>query len=128
MFLYVFWVNWPLKSLLHVRKNTITWLWHNDGPSSSDTPVLLSEGGGTGCKWSSSCEWKSVRKRAGMMRGSSDGEKGQHSTEARGVLVEDGELWHLVHFKSVSSILTFGNICIERPRKHIFSTACHYEQ
>lgn len=41
-------------------------------------------------------------KRVGMMRGSNDGEKGQHSTEAKGVSVERSELWLLVHFKSVS--------------------------
>lgn len=34
--------------------------------------------------------------------GSSDGERGQHSSEASGVLVDGDELWPLVHFKSVS--------------------------
>lgn len=37
-----------------------------------------------------------------MGGGSSDGERGQHSSEASGVLVDGDELWPLVHFKSVS--------------------------
>lgn len=37
---------------------------------------------------------------------SSDGERGQHSSETSGVLVDGDELWPLVHFKSVSVKLT----------------------
>lgn len=45
---------------------------------------------------------KESRDGGGGEGGSSDGERGQHSSEASGVLVDGDELWPLVHFKSVS--------------------------
>lgn len=42
--------------------------------------------------------------------GSSDGERGQHSSEVSDVLVDGDELWPLVHFKSVSVKSTPENI------------------
>lgn len=42
--------------------------------------------------------------------GSSDEERGQHSSEGRAVSVKGGELWLLVHFKSVSMKLMQKNI------------------
>lgn len=56
-----------------------------------------------------------------MTMGSSDGEKDEDCKEARGVLVEGGELWLVAHFKSVSVKFTPENICIKRPPKTIFS-------
>lgn len=53
-----------------------------------------------------------MRKRVGMIRGSSDGEKGQHSTESVCVLVGGGELWPRVRLKSASVKLTRENIWI----------------
>lgn len=53
-----------------------------------------------------------MRKRVGMIRGSSDGEKGQHSTESVCALVGGGELWLLVHLKSANVKLTPDNVCM----------------
>lgn len=87
----------------------MTWLWQNDDNSTSRS-VLLD--GDTGCKCGRNSKWKRLRKRVGMVGGgggSSDGERGQHSSEASGVLVDGDELWPLVHFKSVSVKSTLEN-------------------
>lgn len=59
-------------------------------------------------------------KRVGMMKGSNDGEKGQHSIEAKGVLVERSELWLLVHFKSMRVNLTFKKKVSLSPKNILF--------
>ncbi len=46
--MFVFWVNWPFKSLLRVRVDTVSGLWHNDGSSTSGLLCSV-RAGGTGC-------------------------------------------------------------------------------